>query len=328
MPTPPIPNPGRLASRDAILAGVAILALPLLLAWGCAGTSGDASLVPPGDAAGQTLADNVDQFILVDCLLPGQIRKLGSMHTYVAPRRSVKATRRDCEIRGGEYVLFDRSDYGAALATLKPKAQAGDPVAQTYVGEIYEKGLGLAAPDHAAAARWYELAAAQGHGPAQTSLGVLYERGLGVPKDELKALDLYRRAAGVTEDRLIFESQLEAERAAFRKELVLRNQVAASLQQQLRATRARLSSATAAERAALQRQAAAQQRSLAGLKADTTARARQLEREQAAAQRVAAAEQSAGNGARTAQAGKLALVRGEQRRQTQQAASRIASTTP
>jgi hypothetical protein len=328
MMTPTKPNADQSAAGGAIVPAVAVLALPLLLAWGCAGTSGDASLASLGDAADLTLADTIDQFILVDCLLPGQIRKLGNVHTYVAPRRSVKATRRDCEIRGGEYVLFDRSDYRAALATLKPKAAAGDPVAQTYVGEIYEKGLGLAAPDHAAAARWYKQAAAQGHAPAQTSLGALYERGLGVPKDELKALDLYRRAAGVTEDRLIFESQLEAERAAFRKELALRNQVAASLQQQLRATRARLSSAAAAERAALERQAVAQRRSLARLKEDTVARAQQLEREEAAAQRVAAAEESAGNGGRTAQAGKLALVRGEQRRQTEQAAGRIAATTP
>jgi hypothetical protein len=328
MPSLSPPNPGLRTLRPAVLPVVVILALPVVLPWGCAGSSGQASLEPLGDAAGLTLADNVDQLILVDCLLPGQIRKLGRTHTFMAPRRAVKATRRDCEIRGGEYVLFDRSDYGAALATLKPKAQGGDPVAQTYVGEIYEKGLGLASPDYAAAAGWYERAAAQGHAPAQTSLGALYERGLGVPKDELKALDLYRRAAGVTEDRLIFESQLEAERAAFRKELALRNQVAASLQQQLRSTRAQLSSASAASRAALERQAAAQQRSLASLKADTTARARQLQREEAAAQRVAAAEQSAGNSARTAQAGKLALVRGEQSRQAQQAANRIASATP
>lgn len=326
MPLPP-PSLGQRASHAALVPAVALLTLSMLLP-GCAGTSGDATLRPLDDAAGLTLADDVDQLILVDCLLPGQIRRLGSLHTYVAPRRSVKTTRRDCEIRGGEYVMFDRSDYGAALVTLKPKAQAGDPVAQTYVGEIYEKGLGLAAPDHAAAADWYGRAAAQGHAPAQTSLGALYERGLGVPQDELKALDLYRRAAGVTEDRLIFESQLEAERAAFRKELALRNQVAASLTQQLRATRARLSSATAAKRAALERQAAAQQRSLANLEAQTAARAQQLQREQAAAQRVATAEQSAGNSARTAQAGKLALVRGEQYRQTRQAADRIASAAP
>ncbi|MEA3277130.1 MAG: sel1 repeat family protein [Pseudomonadota bacterium] len=160
--------------------------------------------------------------------------------TYLTPRRPVKATRRDCEIRGGEYILFDRSDYSSALSSLLPKARGGDPVAQTYVGEIYERGLGLAAPDYGSAAGWYRKAADSGHRPAQTSLGSLYERGLGVPRDKAVALDWYRRASGVTEDRLVFDSTLRAERDAFKKEIALRNQVAGSLRQQLRNTEQKL----------------------------------------------------------------------------------------
>lgn len=175
----------------------------------------------------------IDDLVLVDCLLPGQIRQLGSRMTYLAPRRRVKTTKSGCGIRGGEFVLFDRSDYGTALQSLLPKARAGDAVAQTYVGEIYEKGLGLAAPDYGEAARWYKQAAASGHRPAQTNLGSLYERGLGVGQDQAAALDWYRRATGVTEDRLIFESELKAQQAAFRQEIALRNRVAASLRQQL-----------------------------------------------------------------------------------------------
>ena len=41
---------------------------------------------------------------IVDCLLPGQLRKLGNM-SYMSPRRPVKTTAADCRIRGGEYVL-------------------------------------------------------------------------------------------------------------------------------------------------------------------------------------------------------------------------------
>ena len=38
----------------------------------------------------------------VDCLLPGQVRKLGSRFTSLTPRRLVRTSPTDCEIRGGE----------------------------------------------------------------------------------------------------------------------------------------------------------------------------------------------------------------------------------
>ena len=47
---------------------------------------------------------------VVDCLLPGQIRQLGTQMTYVTERRSVRTTKEDCTIRGGEYVAGDRAD--------------------------------------------------------------------------------------------------------------------------------------------------------------------------------------------------------------------------
>ncbi len=177
----------------------------------------------------------VEDLALVDCLLPGQVRQLGTRMTYLSPRRYIKTTQSDCGIRGGEFIRFDRADYRTALQVLLPKARAGDAVAQTYVGEIYEKGLGLPAPDYAAAARWYAQAAAQGYAPAQTNLGLLYERGLGVPRDKAKALNWYRKATGITQDPLIFESQLKSEREAFQREIALRNRIAATLRQQLKA---------------------------------------------------------------------------------------------
>jgi hypothetical protein len=215
-----------------------LLLAAVVAVGGCASTSdGDAGMAALAAQSGGT--GRVEDYVLVDCLLPGQIRRLGTSMTYLTPRRSVKATQRDCAIRGGEYVLFDRSDYGSALQTLLPKARAGDPVAQTYVGEIYEKGLGLSGPDYATAASWYRKAADDGHSPAQVSLGSLYERGLGVPSDKAAALDWYRRSTGLTQDRLIFESALKAEREAFQRELALRNQVASSLRQQLRQAKQR-----------------------------------------------------------------------------------------
>jgi hypothetical protein len=139
---------------------------------------------------------NADRLLIVDCLLPGQVRQLGTNMTYMAPRRAIKTTGSDCAIRGGEYVAYDRSNYTTALKVWLPSAQGGDKVAQTNVGEIYEKGAG-AAPDYANAALWYQKAADQGYPRALINLGFLYEQGLGVPKDPATALKLYRKGAGI-----------------------------------------------------------------------------------------------------------------------------------
>ncbi len=72
-------------------------------------------------------------------------------------------------------------------------AQAGDPEAQTNVGEIFERGLGGEANPEAAVV-WYQKAADQGFSRALFDLGTLYEQGQGVEKDRMKALNLYRRA--------------------------------------------------------------------------------------------------------------------------------------
>lgn len=135
--------------------------------------------------------------MIVDCLLPGQIRKLGRM-VYQSPRRPARVTARECEILGGEYVAYDRADYRTALSVWQTQAVAGDQVAQTYVGEIYEKGLGIP-PDYTQAAQWYHKAAAQGFSRAQINLGHLYEKGLGVSRDMNTAIQWYRKGAGLSE---------------------------------------------------------------------------------------------------------------------------------
>ena len=58
---------------------------------------------------------NAESFFIVDCLLPGQIRKLGQSLNYLTARRPTKTTAGDCEIRGGEYVSYDRANYATAL---------------------------------------------------------------------------------------------------------------------------------------------------------------------------------------------------------------------
>ena len=39
---------------------------------------------------------------MVDCLLPGQIRKLGQRKVYQTPRRLIKTSVENCKIRGGQ----------------------------------------------------------------------------------------------------------------------------------------------------------------------------------------------------------------------------------
>jgi len=147
---------------------------------------------------------NVADLHVVDCLLPGQVRRLGNT-TYLGARRPTKATAADCRLRGGEYVDYDRADYKTALKVWMESAQTGDAEAQANVGEIFERGLG-GEPNYAAALIWYEKAAKQGNTRAQFNLGTMHEQGHGVPKNLLMALNWYRRAWGLAEDNIMFTS--------------------------------------------------------------------------------------------------------------------------
>lgn len=137
-----------------------------------------------------------DKLFIIDCLLPGQIRKLGQNATYLSPRRPAKITASECEIRGGEYVSYDRADFRTALKVWLPQAKNGDAEAQAYVGEIYEKGLGVPA-NYALAKQWYDKSAAQNNTKAQLNLGFLYEKGLGVTKNLPEAMHWYEKASGL-----------------------------------------------------------------------------------------------------------------------------------
>src|SRR5690349_10290718 len=149
----------------------------------------------PQTTAGSDERRQADRLLTVDCLLPGQVRQLGTSMTYLTPRRPVRTSVVDCEVRGGEYVAYDRADYATALKVWQGAAEQGDKEAQTNLGEIYERGIG-GTPDYEKAAAWYRKAADQGYARAQIDLGFLYEQGRGVPRDPAMALQLYRKAAG------------------------------------------------------------------------------------------------------------------------------------
>lgn len=153
----------------------------------------------------------VEDLQIVDCLLAGKVKRLGGI-TYVSARRGIRTTAQNCNLRGGEYVAYDRADYRSALNVWLKGAEKGDPESQTYVGEIFEKGLGRNV-DYGLAATWYQKAAAQGYKRAQINLGFLYEKGLGVEKDLGKALSYYRASAGGEELVLASAAKEEVEKA-------------------------------------------------------------------------------------------------------------------
>ncbi|PZQ65608.1 MAG: hypothetical protein DI570_01115 [Phenylobacterium zucineum] len=139
---------------------------------------------------------SAEAYQVVDCLLPGQVRKLGRSATFMTPRRPLRTSAASCEIRGGEYVAADRATFASSMNVWLPAAQGGDAKAQAYVGRIHAEGFDRA-PDFTQAAVWYQKAADQGYAPAMIDLGQLYERGQGVSKDVVKAVNLYRRASGL-----------------------------------------------------------------------------------------------------------------------------------
>ncbi|MDX1540944.1 MAG: caspase family protein, partial [Geminicoccaceae bacterium] len=181
------------------------------------------------------------EFLVVDCTLPAQVRRLGSKLTYLGVRRPIRTSGLDCAIRGGEYVAYDRADYQTALRVWMEPALTGDPEAQNYVGEILERGLGTP-PNYVEAASWYRKAAEQGFGPAQINLGQLYEQGLGVEKDPVVALNWYRKAADFEQAGLTFvaSSDTAAEIESLRSQVGQQSAEAERLQDEMRRLQVRI----------------------------------------------------------------------------------------
>jgi TPR repeat protein len=55
--------------------------------------------------------------------------------------------------------------------------------------------MGAVIVDFSVAFKWYHLAANQGHENAQVNCGLCHENGKGAPKNKVKALEWYTKAA-------------------------------------------------------------------------------------------------------------------------------------
>lgn len=93
------------------------------------------------------------------------------------------------------YGAYQRGYFLTALALALPRAEQGDRNAQTLIGEIYSKGLGV--PEDAnTAASWYQLGSEAGDPLATFELAMMYQEGRGVEKDRKLAASLFEKAAG------------------------------------------------------------------------------------------------------------------------------------
>jgi TPR repeat protein len=81
---------------------------------------------------------------------------------------------------------FARHDYVRAASLLAVEAERGSPVAQAYLGYMYQYGLGVP-QDYVLATTWLHQAAEQGEPTGQFLLGLLFDKGFGVPQDWVEA---------------------------------------------------------------------------------------------------------------------------------------------
>lgn len=85
---------------------------------------------------------------------------------------------------------YRRGDVVAAIAALRPAADAGHAPAQVLLAYILDQ-----ASFDAEALRYYALAEAQGSADGAFGLAGLYAQGEGTPRDEARARALYAKAA-------------------------------------------------------------------------------------------------------------------------------------
>ena len=87
-----------------------------------------------------------------------------------------------------------KGEYREALAILRPYAESGDAEAQSYLGLMYQLGLGQE-PNANEALRFLHLAVEQGRGDAAHNIGTLYLMNHpDLPRDVEKSKYWYRKA--------------------------------------------------------------------------------------------------------------------------------------
>ena len=91
----------------------------------------------------------------------------------------------DDDFRQG-LTAFNRAEYTESLRLWRPLAEGGNANAQSGMGYLYYKGLGVK-QDYGTAADWFRQAAEQGQPDAQLFLGTLFYNGVGVSQSYVQA---------------------------------------------------------------------------------------------------------------------------------------------
>ncbi|QRM56625.1 tetratricopeptide repeat protein [Sinorhizobium sp. BG8] len=92
------------------------------------------------------------------------------------------------------YGAFQRGYYLTAMELALPRAQLGDPAAQTLVAEVLWQGLGVRR-NQKEAAFWYVQAAEHGNPAAMFRYALMLMDGKFVPRDRKKADEMMKKAA-------------------------------------------------------------------------------------------------------------------------------------
>ena len=111
-----------------------------------------------------------------------------------APAAEVKDDKAPADATLRAFGAFQRGYYLTAMELALPRAQLGDPAAQTLLAELFAAGLGVAR-DMDDAAFWYKQAAESGDASAQFKYGLMLLEGKYVEADQEKAEELMKKAA-------------------------------------------------------------------------------------------------------------------------------------
>lgn len=82
-----------------------------------------------------------------------------------------------------------KTDVQEAIKWYRAGAEGGDRVAQSNLASMY-----INSDDYYNAKKWLDRASEQGHAKAKFNLAVFHEQGLATPRNELKALILYKES--------------------------------------------------------------------------------------------------------------------------------------
>ncbi len=118
----------------------------------------------------------------------------GDLGTAEATFRSMAGRDADAEAWLGA-VLLDRGLARDALRHIQRAADAGSNEGAHRLALVYAQGLAGTPRNEVRALELFEKAAAAGHTRAQINLGILYLRGLGVPRDVVNARAWLEKAA-------------------------------------------------------------------------------------------------------------------------------------